>query len=71
MNPQDTILIVFVLELLFKSAYVSHTLLMDSKPVRVYQQDSGCPAESKGSGRMPSVLAKSPQDHGTLSTGEF
>lgn len=52
----------FPLKLILKSVHVLHAFLMDCKPTRPYQRDDGCPAESKGGGSMPSVLAKSPTE---------
>lgn len=75
MKPCDIIFFLFVLKLIF----VLQALLTDCKPTGLYQQDEGCPAESKGGGSMPSVWVKSPTEprhirrisNMEIGTGEF
>lgn len=63
----------------FWNPYVLQALLTDCKAIGLYQQDDGCPAESKGDGRMPSVWVKTPTElwhirrisNMEIGTGEF
>lgn len=63
----------------FWNLYDLQALLTDCKAIGLYQQDEGCPAESKGGGRMPSVWEKTPTEpwhirrisNMEIGTGEF
>lgn len=63
----------------FWNPCVLQALLTDCKAIGLYQQDEGCPAESKGDGRMPSVWVKTPTElwhirrisNMEIGTGEF
>lgn len=79
MKPCDAIFFFFLSRNWFWNLYVLQALLTDCKAIGLYQQDEGCPAESKGDGRMPSVWVKTPTEPWHISrisnmeigTGEF